>query len=215
MTTEQYLKAVARNLKCSKIKREEIKKQLQSDLEVAVEEGKTPEQALGLMGNAKDVADEFNRNFTDIERKAYKKSKRRKFLCVSLLIVLFAAYAIYWFVPKGGEIGKSGFFEQQALEEQVQFVIATLDDNDLDTLKSHATETMQQALTLQTIDTVKKNIGENWGERQTIGHIYLGEITQMGKTMAVAQVTVTYEQISVTYTLSFESDGKLAGLYMK
>ncbi len=41
------------------------------------------------------------------------------------------------------------------------------------------------------------------------------EVLQRGKYFAVCQVTVTYENTSVTYTISFDESMKIAGLYMK
>ena len=41
------------------------------------------------------------------------------------------------------------------------------------------------------------------------------EIKQMGKRMVTSQVTVAYENLSATYTITLDRDLKLAGLYMK
>ena len=47
------------------------------------------------------------------------------------------------------------------------------------------------------------------------GKIYSVESSQLGKTYAVVQMSVAYKNVSATYTLSFDEDMKLAGMYIK
>ena len=41
------------------------------------------------------------------------------------------------------------------------------------------------------------------------------EFIQMRKHLAIGEITVTYENISVTYRLSYDRDMKLAGIYIR
>ena len=43
----------------------------------------------------------------------------------------------------------------------------------------------------------------------------MSEIRQRGQRYAVVQVAVMYENVEVTYTITFDENMKLAGLYMK
>ena len=43
----------------------------------------------------------------------------------------------------------------------------------------------------------------------------MSEIRQNGQRYVVVQVAVTYENVNVTYTITFDENMKLAGLYMK
>ena len=43
----------------------------------------------------------------------------------------------------------------------------------------------------------------------------MAEINQRGQKFAIAQLNVSYENISVTYTLTFDDKMKLAGFYIK
>ena len=44
---------------------------------------------------------------------------------------------------------------------------------------------------------------------------YATEVIQNGEHYAIAQVTVSYENVNVVYTLTYDADMKLAGLYMR
>ncbi len=61
----------------------------------------------------------------------------------------------------------------------------------------------------------KEQIGTEWGEFKSFVSVYTGEIKQMGKKFAVTEITALYENRSVTYTISFDEEMKLAGIYMK
>lgn len=90
-----------------------------------------------------------------------------------------------------------------------------MDSEDYDTLQKESTEQMQSVMSRSFIEEAKRNFGTDWGTFQAFGNIYLTEVTQMGKRIAVVQVNASYEKISVTYTISFDEDMKLAGLWMK
>lgn len=41
------------------------------------------------------------------------------------------------------------------------------------------------------------------------------EVQQMGQSFAVCQTTVIYENVTVVYTITFDEEMNLAGLYMR
>ena len=49
----------------------------------------------------------------------------------------------------------------------------------------------------------------------SFGTMYQAEIKQMGTTCIMTQVNVSYENVSVTYTITLDKDLRLMGLYMK
>lgn len=61
----------------------------------------------------------------------------------------------------------------------------------------------------------KANFDVDWKENVSFGNAYIVEVEQMGKVYALTQMTVGYGDKSVTYTLTFDSDYKLAGVYMR
>lgn len=65
------------------------------------------------------------------------------------------------------------------------------------------------------IDKAKEQTGKDWGTLIDFGKCYMVEQKQQGKVMAVVQMNAAYEKIGVTYTLFFNEDMELTGLYMK
>ncbi|MCF2641866.1 MAG: DUF3887 domain-containing protein [Lachnospiraceae bacterium] len=65
------------------------------------------------------------------------------------------------------------------------------------------------------IEDARRQVGSDWGEIQSFGDFYMSEIRQRGQRYAVVQVAVMYENVEVTYTITFDENMKLAGLYMK
>ena len=215
MTARRYVYEVTKRLTCTKNKRREIKEKLLQEISSAKEGGEEVNVVLERMGDPKDVARRYNIEFLEPEKKAFIKERRIKRI-VSFVVVLVVISALaYWAIPKSAPIGSSGMFTQEAVEEKAKQVVECLGRDDLEGLKSDATEKMKQAIDADMIDSVREQISTDWGEFQTIGKIYTAEMKQRGERLAVAQVVATYENINVTYTLSFDEDMKLAGLYMK
>lgn len=65
------------------------------------------------------------------------------------------------------------------------------------------------------MDEVKSNFGTDGGSFQGFGNVYMAEVRQMVKRSAVIQMNASYENASITYTLSFGEDMQLQGLWMK
>lgn len=215
MTTEKYVNTIIRKVKCSKSRRLEIRQQLLSDIEGARENGESLENIIQRMGSAAEVAKEFNQNMPDGERKAYTRNKILKIVITVAVIIVAAVCMIYRMLPKGAELGTSGIFEQNAVEEQAKRVVEELDENDFDTLLEASDEAMQQVLTPEVIENARASISDDWGDFRSYGQMYMSELKQNGKLFAATQMTVAYENVSVTYTILFDEDMKLAGLYMK
>lgn len=74
---------------------------------------------------------------------------------------------------------------------------------------------MRSVLTEQKMQPALDSVSSDWGEFLTFGNGYQSEITQMGKKYVVIQLTAGYENVSVTFTITFDDKMQLAGLYMK
>ena len=74
---KKYINQIVRKLKCSKKKREEIKKQLLSDFSAEFENVEREQEIISRMGNSEEIAEEFNNSFSEEEKKKYKKEKHR------------------------------------------------------------------------------------------------------------------------------------------
>lgn len=61
--SEKYVRLVVKKLKCSKGKREEIRKQLEADVRAEAENGEQLEDIVERMGSPEEIAEEFNSSF--------------------------------------------------------------------------------------------------------------------------------------------------------
>lgn len=213
MNKGSYVNRILKNVKCSKTKKEEIRKQLLSDISTHMENGETMEQITESMGKAEEIAEEFNQNLSEEERKAYKKSKILKNLLSIVIVLILLCAFVWWWIPKTYEFGHSGRFVKETVEEKVEETISLLNANDFDALKVYAVEELQDTFTQETIDEGRAHLGDNWGEMQDIGTIYMLEVRQKGKTFLFTQVHVTYENVKVIYTINFDEEMRLAGIF--
>lgn len=219
MTAERYVNAVVKRVKCSNEKRREIRQQMLSDISAALEQGESLDEVINRMGTAKDMANEFNENISETEQKKYVKKKRMQIIVIAvaavvvMAVLVVLAYLVLF--PKTADIGSAGIFEETVVEEKVVEVVEWLNDDNYEALQADATEEMQPVLAEEQMQDVKKQLSDDWGECQSFGTVYMSEVSQMGKDYAMGEITVTYENINVTFRLSFDQDMKLAGLYMR
>ena len=199
MTAQMYVNQIVKKVKCSRKKREEIRRQLLADINLEVEQGEALDKVILRMGEPISIADEFNQNMSPKDRKIYKRNTALKIAGVTILIIAVLVMAVLWFLPVGMEMGSSGVF----------------DADDYETLKKSSSEAMQKALTKEQIDEARRMTGKEWGRFQEFGNCYMGEQKVRGKVWAVVQINAAYEKIGVTYTMLFDEDMQLAGLYMK
>lgn len=218
MNVNQYINGIMRKIKCGRKKKKEIKKQLLTDINFRLEQGETLADVMSQMGSIKEIADGFNESLTEEEKKNYARTKAIKIAAIIFvvlaLIVAAALSLVHLFVPKGIDIEQSENFDKAQVEQAVKDTIELLDNKDYDALQANAIEEMKPYLTEDQMESGKAQLAKDWGKRQFIGKIYMGEISQE-KHYAVAEVTVTYENVSVVYRLSYDTDMKLAGLYMR
>lgn len=215
MNAEKYVNQIVKKVKCGRKKRIEIKQQLLSDVSAREKSGEALEQIIEDMGTPKEIAEEFNQNLPKEERKAYTKAIVWKGIVIAALILLLLIAYVWWAIPKYSEFGSSGRFSQSAVEEKAKDVIDLLNQNDYDTLQGMSENRMQAALTRETMDHAKAMVNDNWGSMQRIGTAYTAEFKQGGKLYAIIQVSAAYENVDVIYTISFDEDMELAGLFMR
>lgn len=215
MTMEKYVKAIVRKLKCSGSKRKEIKQQLLSDISLAQENGEELTQIIKRMGTIGEIAAEFNENMPPEEIKKYKRT--RIFGITGLVLVLIAVivFGVYWFLPKLEKVGDGSDFEEVLVKAQMKNVIEWVGNDDYDQLIEHSIPLLQSTFEETSFREAKAIISEDWGTLQSYGHFYLTQIEQQGKKYVLGQVTVTYENTGVSYTITLDEDLNLAGIYMK
>lgn len=205
----KYINQIVRRLKCSRKRREEIKRQLLSEVD---EERENSTQALE---NALEIAEEFNNSFSEEEKKIYKKEKLLKMAVLVLVLLIFVAGLIWWMIPKQIWLEDSKVFDVNVVEAQAQTVIDCLDRDDYEALKEMSDDKMRDFLNNHDLKSDKSLLAEDWGKREKIGKVYMVEMTQKGKKSAVVQMHVQYENANVMYTISFNRDMELQGFWMQ
>ena len=213
MDAEKYVKKIVRNLKCTGAKKKEIGDSLLSDIAARREQGEAMEQIMESMGSPEEIAEAFSQNLSDADRKAYKRRRIGMTIGQIVAALVFLSVLAWWMIPKPAALGDD--LSQEAVTASVENVIVMLNQNDFDGLQELAVDELKSKLTQETMDEVRKNISEDWGEMQSIGKVYMQGLKQKGKVMVVTQVDAVYENISVVYTISFDEDLRLGGLYMR
>lgn len=213
MDAEKYVKKIVRNLKCTGAKKKEIGDSLLYDIAARREQGEPMEQIMESMGSPEEIAEAFSQNLSDADRKAYKRRRIGMTIGQIVAVLVFLSVLAWWMIPKPAALGDD--LSQEAVTASVENVVVMLNQNDFDGLQELAVDELKSKLTQETMDEVRKNISEDWGEMQSIGKVYMQGLKQKGKVMVVTQVDAVYENVSVVYTISFDEDLRLGGLYMR
>lgn len=213
MDAEKYVKKIVRNLKCTGAKKKEIGDSLLSDIAARREQGEAMEQIMESMGSPEEIAEAFSQNLSDADRKAYKRRRIGMTIGQIVAALVFLSVLAWWMIPKPAALGDD--LSQEAVTASVENVIVMLNQNDFDGLQELAVDELKSKLTQETLDEARKGISEDWGEMQSIGKVYMQGVKQKGKVIVVTQVDAVYENISVVYTISFDEDLRLGGLYMR
>ncbi|MDO5410525.1 MAG: DUF3887 domain-containing protein [Lachnospiraceae bacterium] len=216
MKQDVYVKSIVRRLKCSGKQKKEIRKEMESDIQTALERGESWEQIEKRIGTPAAAAAEFNENFSEEELKLAKRNRRLKIAAVIAAILAAVVILVWQLIPKSFSLNEQdGGFSKEQIVKQAEQVVHLLDADDFDALRAMSTKRLQQSMTKEILESARQQIGSDWGKFQSFGSVYTGGIDQMGNRIAVVQLVAVYEKKSVTYTISFEEDGKLSGLYMK
>ena len=215
MNQKKYVNTIIRKLQCSGNRKKEIRRELESNINSALEQGESWEQIEKRMGSPALAAREFNANFSDKERKTAKRNRGMRIFGIIAAVLILAVALVWWMLPKSNELKNSKKFDEDTVIAQAEKVVELLDSNDFETLKSISTEGVGSVLEQKKMEDVRQQIGSDWGELQSFGSVYTAEAKQMGSTYAVVQMVAVYENLSVTYTISFNESMELSGLYMK
>lgn len=214
MEKNKFVKEVERKLLCKKGKKQEICRDLTADIEAALEQGEDWASIEKRMGTPAEIAAEFNENLSPEDR---VKSHKKLFLALGIALAVIVALGIFITsqMPKAAELGSSGYFTEESVREQSLAVIGLVSEENWDVLlEDYGIEAMQTDAVREQLIAAKETLG-SWGAYEKITSEYMYEMTASGTTMAVAQIVVLFEEKSITFTLSFDVNGKLAGIYMK
>lgn len=217
MNEKAYAKAVARRLACSKARRDEFVRDLESDIASSLADGETWEQVERRLGDPRDVAREFNEALSERELAAGRKRRRLRTAGIAaaaaVVVVAVLTAGSWWALPKTAPAGSSTGLDERAAVGRAQEIVALLDADDFEALHALSDETMAKALTKEGIDQARAAVGEDWGAFVSFGKAYTTDLAQGGVTGTVVRMAAVYENATVVYTISLNSDSQLIGIY--
>ena len=107
-------------------------------------------------------------------------------------------------------------FASSEVEKKTTEVIKLLSHNDYQTLRDeYAIDEMKEFLNDEYMLEAKNMISNDWGELCDIGTIYSAEVAQDNVLYTVVQVNATYDNVSIAFTITFDDELKLAGIYFR
>lgn len=215
MDEKRYVNAVARKLKCGGKRKKEIKRQLLSDIQMRENQGERLEEIISRMGKAEEIAESFNESISAKEQRRYAGNRVLKIVIPIVLALIFIAVAVYWIFPKTVDIEKSRVFDKEEVEAAMKETVELLDAEEYAVLQENAIPQMQSFLNAETRESMRETLSDDWGERKQFGAVYMAEVIQGNTHLAVGEMTVTYENVSVTYRLTYDEDMRFAGIYVR
>lgn len=215
MDANKYVNAIARKIKCDGRRKKEVKKQLMTDIRTRMKQGEQLEEIITQMGTVKEIADGFNENISLKEQKRYARNRVLKIVLPIVSVLVFLILYAYWMFPKSFDIEQSKYFNKEQVETAMKQTIELLDAGDYTALQESAIPQMQTLLNKETMDEVRELLADDWGERKQFGAVYMVELIQGSRHFAVGEITVTYENVSATYRLTYDEKMCLSGIYVR
>lgn len=215
MEQKKYLRAIYKKLRCGSAKKKEIIKQLGADIEAALAKGDTLNDVVREIGTPDAVAAEFNEELTEKDRKRGNYEIYAKCIGMVVIILCLLAAVLWWFLPKSEKVDENGRFSEEAVAEKAKQAISFLDADDYDALRAMMPEQAGEILTDEILTEAKRSIAEDFGAFSAWGNAYVTEITEQGQHAAAVELGASYEKTSVTYTLFFNEEMQLTGIYMR
>ena len=140
------------------------------------------------------------------------KSNRSQITLIVFVIVAAVVIFIYWLCPKTRDVSVA---EKEKSLAQAEEVIQLLNEDQYDKITDLMDAKLQSALSPSELQKAKQKLCADYGTFDKYGKTYVSKLEQRSKRYYVVQETVVYSKTTVTYTITFDSKMKLAGLYMK
>lgn len=213
MNKERYMSVFKKSLGCNKEKKNLICEELDADIQEAMKNGESWSDIQERLGEPHVLANEFNENL------GVKNSSPKKKVWISIGIVVIGLLLAGFFyinslIPQVSNIGTSGYFQQSEVEKQSLDIVVNLSQRNYQAIHDISNQELRGALSRERLETAVNGLG-NIGKFEKITSQNYAEVTQKGEVNVVGELVALYDQRSVTYTISFDKDMKLSGLYMK
>lgn len=131
------------------------------------------------------------------------------------LMVLLLTICLFTLSACGGN-KLSSEFDQNQVEEMATNVVELVNKGDAERIQGLCNGEMKQAMTNDVLNQVFDTVKE-FGEYEEVSKIDVTGINDKSSNepIAVAVIKAKYADKKATYTISFDTDMKLAGLYLK
>ena len=107
-------------------------------------------------------------------------------------------------------------FEEEQVKETAQAVVDNLIAGEYEADIAMMSQAMQEALSAETLAANMEMMNAKTGAfKEYKSMAVVGQKNSQGEDMAVAVIVVAFEKGSVTYTVSFNTDMEIEGLWMK
>lgn len=215
MTAKQYVEDVGSFLRCRQSKKKEIKKQLLSNINSAVEKGESLEEVLERMGLAWETAIQYNDSFSKAEKKAAKREKRLKNWGIILLIIMVIVGIVYSKLPKWRDINESSVFQREQLQTAAEEIISLYSGNEFEAVAECVNDDMEKVLNVSTLQYMKEQFSTDFGALTEIRSMSFDLAEYEGKQFALVRAGVSYENVSVSYVMIFDEKMKLSNFQIE
>lgn len=228
---DKYIKKVLKLIRCSKERKDSILKDLEADIAAAMECGESWDEIVKRLGMPEVLAAEFNENIEEGEAGKSGQDQRILLIAAVIFIVAVIAGVVIWRVNQNSqaeendgleevrleqiELKDSQHFRVEEVERAYSEVVRLIVEGEYDKLlEEWEDDVMRTLVTKETIKAAKDNVGENWGTFQKYGSTYSVEVNDGESLWALIQITEVYENVTVTFRVTFNEDMELSGLYI-
>jgi hypothetical protein len=175
MNKEVYVRRMVKRLRCSSTKKKEIKKQLETDIAIRLEQGEVLEEIMAEMGSPAEFAEGFRENMSDADWRKYRWERVGSILLAVCITIALVTAFLYYMLPRVEDISDSQYFDTIEVGNQMMEVVQLLDENNYDTLQSLATERMKAFLTEEVMMEARGTGGRKLGTAGFLWHtLYAG-----------------------------------------
>lgn len=144
-----------------------------------------------------------------------KKRIKHILIIAAIAVAVIGTALVYANIPKTADLSKSKIYNQETVKKQAEKIITLINEGKYDEIEQdYANQKLQETLTDDTIPKAKKIISKDWGSFKKYSSEYTYEIKQFRHSYAVAEIKALYDNVGVTYRISFDENMKLAGLYL-
>lgn len=154
-----------------------------------------------------------------MERKAKKKGKKKadmkQFVTKWISMAIVMAAAVFW-LTGCGSTKLSADFDEEKVKTAAQEAIGYMVAGEYEECMGLMSEEMQAAVSAEVLASNMETVaGQRGAFQEYKSSSVLGQKNQEGMDCAVAVIVAAFENGNVTFTISYDKDMQIIGLWMK